>query len=92
MATVEAHQVLSTSVECLLGKEVRYQKHKPGTNLLVKRVPNEFFQISTIRQFGNRTIINDGDIVLEGAPTVMLRKGRIAILLATGEELYFLVR
>lgn len=89
MATVEAHQEPATFVEQLLGKRVKYQKHKPGKNLLLKRVPQDGFRIETIHQFGSRIIINDGDIVLEIAPTVMERRGRIALLLPTGEEIYF---
>lgn len=91
MATVEAHHDTSTFVEQLLGRRVRYQKHKPGSNLLLKRMPKEAFQIETIHQFGNRIIMNDGDIVMEIAPTVMERRGRMALLLETGEELYFYI-
>jgi len=89
MATVEAHQEPATFVEQLLGKRVSYQKHKPGKNLLLKRVPKGVFQIEKIHQFGDRIILNDGDIVMEIAPTVMERGGRLALLLPTGEELYF---
>ncbi len=89
MATVEAHQEADTFVEQLLGKRVKYQKHRPGRNLLLKKVPEDVFQIETIHQFGKRIIINDGEIVMEIAPTVMKRRGRIALLLPTGEELYF---
>ncbi|HZG16172.1 MAG TPA: hypothetical protein VE710_14305 [Candidatus Bathyarchaeia archaeon] len=89
MATVEAHQEPATFVEQLLGKRVRYQKHKPGKNLLMERVPKGVFQIEKIHQFGDRIILNDGDIVMEIAPTVMERGGRMALLLPTGEELYF---
>lgn len=91
MATVEAHQDFSTAVEELLGRIVRYQKHKPGKHLSMERVPQTFFQIESVNRFGNRVILNDGMIVMEGAPTVMERGGRIALLLATGEELYFFV-
>ena len=91
MATVEAHQVCSASVEQLLGRRVRYQKHKPGRHLSVERMPRENFRIDTVNRFGSRVVLNDGAIVMESAPTVMERKGRIALLLATGEELYFTV-
>jgi len=89
MATVEAHQTQFTSVEMLLGSTLCYQKHKPGKYLSLDRVPKGFFQIHSIQHFGNRLILNDGVIVLEGAPTVISRKGRLALLLPTGEELYF---
>lgn len=91
MATVEAHQVCSASVEQLLGRRVRYQKHKPGRYLSVERVPQEVFQIKSVNRFGSRVVLNDGAIVMENAPTVMERGGRIALLLTTGEELYFTV-
>lgn len=90
MATVEAHQQCSTSVEQLLGRQVRYQKHKPGRYLSMERFPQGAFQIETVHRFGDRVILNDGLIVMENAPTVMERGGRIALLFATGEELYFL--
>lgn len=90
MATVEAHQHCSASVEQLLGKRVRYQKHKPGRHLSLERMPEGAFQIETVHRFGSRVVLNDGVIVLENAPTVMERGGRIALLLATGEELYFM--
>lgn len=89
MATVNAHQTHSRSVEVLLGRTVRYQKHKPGRHLLLKRLPKEAFQIASIKRFGNRLVFNDGVIVMEGVPTVIERKGRIALLFSTGEELYF---
>ncbi len=92
MATVEAHQAQSATVEMLLGSMVCYQKHKPGRNLSLDRLPNGYFQITSIHQFGNRIIFNDGVIVMEGDPTVMCRKGRLALLLPTGEELYFFVQ
>ncbi|GAA4721503.1 hypothetical protein [Brevibacillus fulvus] len=91
MATVEAHQEVPTSMGLLLGKRLIYQKHKPGKCLSVERLPREAFQIESIRQFGSRIIINDGMLVLESIPTVTERKGRIALLLPTGEELYFYV-
>ena len=90
MATVEAHQLYSVPVEQLLGRTVRYQKHKPGRHLSVERLPRESFQIETVHRFGSRVVLNDGAIVMEDAPTVMERGGRIAFLLATGEELYLL--
>jgi hypothetical protein len=89
MATVEAHQHRSATVEQLLGRRVRYQKHKPGRYLSLERVPQGTFQIETVHRFGSRVVLNDGVIVMEDAPTVMERGGRIALLLATGEELYF---
>ncbi|GED61255.1 hypothetical protein ABE237_22645 [Brevibacillus formosus] len=89
MATVEAHQKCSASVEQLLGRQVRYQKHKPGRHLSVERVPQGAFQIESVHRFGDRVVLNDGLIVMENAPTVMERGGRIALLFATGEELYF---
>jgi hypothetical protein len=89
MATVEAHQDCFTTVEQLLGRRVRYQKHKPGRHLSLERMPQGQFQIETAHRFGTRIILNDGLIVMEGAPTVMERGGRIALLLETGEELYF---
>jgi hypothetical protein len=89
MATVEAHQDCSAAVERLLGRRVRYQKHKPGRHLSLERMPQGVFQIETVHRFGTRIIVNDGAIVMEGAPTVMERRGRIALLLETGEELYF---
>ncbi|MFD2369652.1 hypothetical protein ACFSO0_06710 [Brevibacillus sp. GCM10020057] len=91
MATVEAHQDCSaTTAEQLLGRRVRYQKHKPGRHLSVERLPKESVQIETVHRFGCRIVFNDGMIVMENAPTVMERGGRIALLLATGEELYLL--
>ena len=91
MATVEAHQPRSAAkVEQLLGRTVRYQKHKPGRHLSVERLPKESFQIETIHRFGSRVVLNDGIIVMENAPTVMERGGRIALLFATGEELYLM--
>jgi len=89
MATVEAHQQCSVFMEQLLGRTVRYQKHKPGSNLSVERLPEGKFQIESVHRFGNRVVLNDGVIVMENAPTVMERGGRIALLFATGEELYF---
>ncbi|MFM1655037.1 hypothetical protein ACI7RC_23525 [Brevibacillus sp. B_LB10_24] len=89
MATMEAHQVHSTAVEMLLGRQVRYQKHKPGKSLLLKGIPEGFFQIDSISRFGDRIVMNDGAIVMESAPTVIQRKGRIVLFLPTGEELYF---
>lgn len=91
MATVEAHQDFSTNVEVLLGCRVSYQKHKPGKHLSVERLPKGVFLIDSIHQFGKRIIVNDGSIVMEIAPTVIQRGGRIALLLPTGEELYLLV-
>lgn len=91
MATVEAHQLCSASVEQLLGKRVSYQKHKPGRHLSVERMPQGVFQIETVHRFGDRVVINDGVIVMENAPAVMERGGRMALLLTTGEELYFIV-
>ncbi|RNB77796.1 hypothetical protein EDM59_30470 [Brevibacillus nitrificans] len=92
MATVEAHQPRSAAkVEQLLGRTVRYQKHKPGRHLSVERLPKESFQIEAIHRFGSRVVLNDGLIVMEDAPTVMERRGRIGLLLTTGEELYFTV-
>ncbi|EST51705.1 hypothetical protein T458_25295 [Brevibacillus panacihumi W25] len=92
MATVEAHHdVCSTDVEQLLGRRVRYQKHKPGRYLSLERIPLVAFQIDTVNRFGSRVVLNDGAVVMESAPTVMERAGRIALLLATGEELYFTV-
>ncbi|UFJ40586.1 hypothetical protein LOK74_21620 [Brevibacillus humidisoli] len=87
--TVEAHHASTMTVEALLGRRVRYQKHKPGKSLSVERVPAGFFQIESIHRFGNRIVVNDGMIVMETAPTVMERRGRIALLFPTGEELYF---
>ncbi len=92
MATVNAHQSRTTRVEELLGRTVCYQKHKPGKHLSLERMPEGDFQIESVRQFGDCLIVNDGVIVMEGAPTVMLRRGRLALLLSTGEELYFHVR
>lgn len=89
MATVNAHQVLPTPVERLLGRMVCYQKHKPGKHLSVERLPQGFFQITAVHRFGDSIIMNDGLIVMEAAPAVVERKGRIALLLPTGEELYF---
>lgn len=89
MATVEAHRMCSTSVEQLLGRRVCYQKHKPGRYLSLERVPRGIFQIDSVHQFGSRVVLNDGVVVMENAPTVIERRGRIALLLATGEELYF---
>ncbi|MEJ8547129.1 hypothetical protein [Brevibacillus borstelensis] len=91
MATVEAHQDRSTGVEVLLGRLVRYQKHKPGRHLSVDRMPKGTFRIESVNRFGERIILNDGIVVMEAAPTVIERGGRIALLLATGEELYFTV-
>jgi hypothetical protein len=91
MATVEAHRNFSTGVELLLGRIVRYQKHKPGKHLSLERMPRDGFRIESVNRFGNRVVINDGIVVMEGAPTVMERGGRLALLLATGEELYFTV-
>lgn len=92
MATELAHLTHSTEVEGLLGRHVRYQKHKPGKHLLVGSIPEGVFSILSIRRFGTRTIVNDGAIVLEGAPTVVERKERIALFLPTGEELYLIVQ
>jgi hypothetical protein len=89
MATIEAHQEQSTHVEVLLDRRVRYQKHKPGAHLSLERMPQGVFRIDSINQFGSRISINGGAIVLEAAPTVVERRGRIALLLPTGEELYF---
>jgi hypothetical protein len=89
MATVEAHQDCPANVGQLLGRRVRYQKHKPGRHLSLERMPQGVFQIESVYRFGTRIIVNDGAIVMESAPTVMERAGRIALLLATGEELYF---
>jgi hypothetical protein len=91
MATVEAHHVCSAGVEQLLGRRVCYQKHKPGRYLSVERVPQGVFQIDSVNRFGSRVVLNDGVVVMENAPTVIERKGRIALLLATGEELFFTV-
>lgn len=91
MATVEAHQDVSTFSQMLLGKRVRYQKHKPGNSLLLKRIPRDAFQIESVYQFGECMIINDGVIVMEYAPAVVERRGRLALLLPTGEEIYFFV-
>lgn len=91
MATVEAHRNFTIGVEQLLGRLVRYQKHKPGMHLSLERMPQERFRIESVNRFGNRVVINDGVVVMEGAPTVMERQGRLALLLATGEELYFIV-
>lgn len=88
MATVEAHQDLSTDVEMLLGRKVCYQKHKPGKHLSVEMMPKGFFQIESIAHFGSRIVVNDGVIVMENAPAVIERRGRIALLLHTGEELF----
>jgi len=91
MATVEAHHDCSAAkVEQLLGRKVRYQKHKPGRHLSVERLPRECIQIETVHRFGCRVVFNDGMIVMENAPTVMERGGRIALLLSTGEELYLM--
>jgi hypothetical protein len=89
VATVEAHQEQTTSVQVLLDRMVRYQKHKPGAHLSLERMPKEVFRIESIHQFGSRIIINGGAIALESAPAVVERGGRIALLLPTGEELYF---
>ena len=89
--TIEAHQTSTTLVQVLLERRVRYQKHKPGNNLSVERMPEGVFQIDSIHQFRERIIINDGIIVMEVAPAVMMRRGRIALLLPTGEELYFVI-
>lgn len=89
MATVEAHQDCSANVELLLGRRVRYQKHKPGRHLSLDRMPQGVFQIESVYRFGSRVVLNDGAVTMESAPTVMERGGRIALLLATGEELYF---
>jgi len=89
MATVEAHQEVPTTVDVLLGRNVRYQKHKPGRALSVEGVPEGVFQIESLHRFGHRIVINGGMIVMETAPTVVERRGRIALLLPTGEELYF---
>jgi hypothetical protein len=91
LATVEAHQDRSTGVDVLLGRRVRYQKHKPGRHLSVDRMPQGTFRIESVNRFGERIVLNDGIVVMESAPTVIERGGRIALLLATGEELYFFV-
>lgn len=91
MATVEAHHVQAISLELLLDRMVCYQKHKPGNHLFLDRMPDGFFKITTVRRFGDRTILNDGVIVLVGVPTVVIRGGRAALLLPTGEELFFSV-
>ncbi|GEB35339.1 MULTISPECIES: hypothetical protein [Brevibacillus] len=88
MATVEAHHKCSASVEQLLGRQVRYQKHKPGRHLSLERLSLGSFRIETVHRFGDRVVLNDGLIVMENAPAVMERGGRIALLFATGEELY----
>ncbi len=89
MATVGTHQEQSTGVEVLLGQKVSYQKHKPGANLSVERLDREeVIQIDSVNRFGNRIVVNDGAIVMEDVPAVMMRGGRVAFLLPTGEELY----
>ncbi|WP_126424722.1 hypothetical protein [Brevibacillus marinus] len=90
--TVEAHHATTMTVEQLLGRLVRYQKHKPGAYLSLERMPAGFFQIESVHRFGNRIVVNDGMIVMETDPTVMERGGRIALLFPTGEELYLLNR
>jgi hypothetical protein len=52
-------------------------------------MPQGVFQIESVHRFGSRVVLNDGAVTMESAPTVMERGGRIALLLATGEELYF---
>lgn len=79
MATVEAHQDRSTGVDVLLGRRVRYQKHKPGRHLSVDRMPQGTFRIESVNRFGERIVLNDGIVVMESAPTVIER----------GEELLF---
>lgn len=91
MATVESHQVECTAVEMLVGLKVCYQKHKPGTNLILERLPKEAFRIDSVNRFGTRIVVNDGAVIMEGVPTVMMRKRRVAFLLPSGEELYFTV-
>lgn len=88
--TVEAHHATTMKVEQLLGRHVRYQKHKPGRSLSLERMPAGFFQIESVHRFGNRIVVNDGMIVMENDPTVMERRGRIALLFPTGEELYLI--
>lgn len=91
MATVESHREEHTELEELVGLTVHYQKHKPGSNLNVESVPESPFRIESITRFGKRVVINDGEIVMEDVPTVMMRGGRVAFLLHSGEELYFFV-
>jgi hypothetical protein len=54
-------------------------------------MPQGTFRIESVNRFGERIVLNDGIVVMESAPTVIERGGRIALLLATGEELYFFV-
>lgn len=91
MATVMSRQEEYTEMEMLVGLTIRYQKHKPGSNLNVESLPKQAFQIETIHRFGKRVVVNDGFIVMEDVPSVMIRGGRAAFLLPTGEELYFFV-
>lgn len=92
MATIEAHRTSTTMlVQVLLDRRIRYHKHKPGINLSLERMPEDFFQVVSIHQFGDRIVINDGIVVMEVAPAVFMRRGRVALLLPTGEELYFFV-
>ncbi|WP_232699071.1 hypothetical protein [Brevibacillus daliensis] len=92
MATVHAYVTNALTVDSLIGIAVRYQKHKPGNKLLLEAMPKGTFRIQSVRQFGEYLLINDGEIMLEGAPTVGMRNGRIALLLPTGEELYLLIQ
>ncbi len=91
MATVEAHQASTTLAQVLLDRRIRYQKHKPGKNLSLERLPADFFRVDSIHQFGDRVVLNDGVVVMEIAPAVLMRRGRVALLLPTGEELFFFV-
>lgn len=91
MATVKSRQEEYTEMEMLVGLTVRYQKHKPGNNLNVERLPKESFRIEKIHRFGNRVVVNDGIIVMEDVPAVIMRGSRAAFLLPTGEEIYFFV-
>ncbi|MET3291366.1 UNVERIFIED_CONTAM: hypothetical protein ABID98_003936 [Brevibacillus sp. OAP136] len=91
MATVKSRQEEYTEMEALVGLAVHYQKHKPGVNLNVERLPRDVFRIESVHRFGKRVVINDGIIVMEDVPAVIMRGGRAAFLLPTGEELYFFV-
>ncbi|QDX92011.1 hypothetical protein EEL32_16120 [Brevibacillus laterosporus] len=92
MATVIAHTTHALTVDMLIGHQVRYQKHRPGTYLSVEGMPKGTFPIESVHQFGKYMVVNDGSIMMEGAPTVIIRNGRIAFLLPTGEELYLLIQ
>ncbi|MCG7319069.1 MULTISPECIES: hypothetical protein [Brevibacillus] len=92
MATVIAHTTQALTLETIIGLQVRYQKHRPGAFLSVEEMPKGAFPIESVHQFGKHMVINDGLIMMESAPTVIIRNGRIAFLLPTGEELYLLIQ